>query len=37
MRFDHARMNYLDGIRADFDFGWGLVRLQYNALSRAAL
>jgi phosphomannomutase/phosphoglucomutase len=26
MRFDHARMNYLDGVRADFDFGWGLVR-----------
>jgi phosphomannomutase / phosphoglucomutase len=26
LHFDNARMNYLDGIRADFDFGWGLVR-----------
>ena len=26
LHFDQARMNYLDGIRADFGFGWGLVR-----------
>ncbi len=26
LHFEHANMNYLDGIRADFDFGWGLIR-----------
>jgi phosphomannomutase/phosphoglucomutase len=26
LRFDGANLNYLDGIRADFGHGWGLVR-----------
>ncbi len=26
LHFELARMNYLDGIRADFNFGWGLIR-----------
>ncbi len=26
LRFDSGNMNYLDGIRADFAHGWGLVR-----------